>query len=144
LVRKARCGCPTQLEVASDLGDRAPIEPLQNPFTFLRAEPVQELAGADSSRLDPAVLLLQHRRHRLGEVAAIGNAYRSPFVRPANRALLPPPPCDDEEMIPAEDRPCMLAARPDVITPSPPHWRPSPFDGGKTASLELQALRDGG
>jgi hypothetical protein len=75
--------------------------------------------SADGSRLDPVALLSQNRRHRLGKVAAVGSTYWSPFARPANRALLSPPPRDDEEIIPAEDRACMLAARPDAITPRP-------------------------
>jgi hypothetical protein len=119
LARQTRCGCPAELEVAFDLGSRAAVEPLEDPFTLLRAEPVHELVSADSSHLDRVVLLSQHSRHRLGKVAVAGNTYRSPFARPANRPLLPPPTRDDEEITLAKDRACMLAARPDATTPRP-------------------------
>ena len=119
LVREAHCGSVAEFEIALDLGGGAAVEPLEDPLTFLRAETVQELVSADGSGLDPVALLSQNRRHRLGKVAAVGNTYWSPFARPANRALLSPPPRDDEEVIPAEDRACMLAARPDAITPRP-------------------------
>lgn len=116
--REACCGCPAKLEVAFDLGGRAAVEPLEDPFTLLGTKPVQQLVTADGSRLEPTALLSQNRHHRLGEVAAAGNSDRSPVAGPANRALRPPPPHDDEEIIPTEDRALMLAARPDAAIPS--------------------------
>lgn len=114
LTREPRRGCPAELEVAFDLGGRAAVEPLENPFALLRAELVQQLVSADSTRLSPGVLLSQQCRHRLGEVATIGYTYRSPFGRPANRALVPPTPRNDEEVMPAEDRPLIVATPPDA------------------------------
>lgn len=113
--REAGCGCRAKFEVASDLGGRAAVESLEDPFTILRAELVQELVSADSSRLDPKALFSEKRGHHVSQVAAVGSTYWSPFARPANRALLPPPPHDDEVVIPAEDRLPILAARPDAI-----------------------------
>jgi hypothetical protein len=117
LTREAGCGCPAELEVAFDLGSRAAVEPFENPFTILHPELVEQSLSADSLRLSPGALLLHDPCHRLSEVPAVGDTYRSPFTRPANRALLSPPPRDDEEIVPAEDRPSMLAACPDAAMP---------------------------
>jgi hypothetical protein len=107
-----------------DLGSRAAVEPLENPFTILRSELVQKLVSTDGSGLNPRALFPENGRHGISKFAAVGDAYRSPFARPTNRALPSPPPRDDEEIIPTEDRPRMLAARPDAA-PIPVEPRPT-------------------
>ena len=113
-MREPLRGCPAELEVALDLGVRAVVESLENPLAILRADLAQQLLSAESTHLGLEGLLSQQRGHRLSKVAAVGNTYWSPFARPANRALLPPPPRDDKEILLAEDRPRMVAPRPDA------------------------------
>jgi hypothetical protein len=52
LIRESLHGCRAEFAVAFDLGGRAVVKPLENPFAILRGDLVQQLLSAKSPRLD--------------------------------------------------------------------------------------------
>jgi hypothetical protein len=57
--------------------------------------------GANDTRLDGGFVLREQISHHLREIPVVDDASNSPCAGTSNRASLPPPPHDDDEVTPA-------------------------------------------
>jgi hypothetical protein len=106
---KLRLSCVPKRSVPLDVSGRTAIEAVENAFAVLRTKLVQQLVGADCTRLDMGLLLLEQQRHSLRKVFVVDDAGRSPHAGKSSRPPLPPPPLDDDEVMTAEDRAAIVA-----------------------------------
>jgi hypothetical protein len=102
--------CLPKSEVSFDVRGRAVGQTVENALAILDPKLVQQLVGADDTRLGATgPFLSEQTHHRLGQLPVVDDAGRTPHAGTSNRAPLPPPPHDDDEITTAEDRAAMLA-----------------------------------
>ena len=68
---------------------------------------MEQLVGTGHTDFESRFLLSDQIGHGGGKVYVVDDADRSPEAWTSNRPLLPPPPHDDNEITPAEDREAM-------------------------------------
>jgi hypothetical protein len=78
---------------------------------------MEQLVGAGHTDFESNIVLSNQVGHGGGKVYVVNDSNRSPGTWTSKRPLLPPPPHDDNEITPAEDRRGMIASEADAAEP---------------------------
>jgi hypothetical protein len=111
VLRELRSSRTPEGQVAFYLVGSAAVQSIENVFPILRAKLVKHIVGADHSHVGAGFSLSDKVNHRRRKLEVVNNADRSPQAWTSNRALPPPLPHDDDEIMPAENRAGMMARR---------------------------------
>ena len=112
--REPCCRRTPKLPLAFYLADRAAVEPFKNVLSLLRAKRMKQIVAANHSYVMAGFVLPDQVNNRASQLQVVNNSDRIPGAELPHRPLLPPPPHDDHEITPAEDRGEILANLTDV------------------------------
>jgi hypothetical protein len=117
LLREASFGGTPKRQLASDFSGRAAVQVREDALSILAGKGIDQLVGAGHTDFESNVLISNQVGHCGGKVYVVNDSNRSPGTWASNRPLLPPPPHDDNEITPAEDREGMIASEADAAEP---------------------------
>jgi hypothetical protein len=112
--REPRLGRALEGQVALYLVGGAVVQSIENVLSILRAKLVKQIVGADHTHVDDLFIRSDKVSHRRRKLQVVNDANRCPQAGTSDRALLPPPSHDDDEITSAEDRAGMVAGRTDA------------------------------
>jgi hypothetical protein len=103
-VRESRFRRPPEDQGAFYVARAAAVQPVEDALSILPAKRIQQFIGTKHTHVDAGLTFSEQISHRPRELQIVNNGSRSPLTGPSNRAYLPPPPHDDNEIASAKDR----------------------------------------
>jgi hypothetical protein len=117
LLRETSLGATPKRKLAPDFRGRAAVQVREDALAIVAGKGMEQLVGAGHTDFESNIVLSNQVGHGGGKVYVVNDSNRSPGTWTSKRPLLPPPPHDDNEITPAEDRRGMIASEADAAEP---------------------------